>query len=119
MQGHSKELQAAAARFAEALPITSELAAAADEVLTEIQAEIDATDAEIEKFGREQPLTGPGTEMAIAFRRGAHRALLADRSRWRKIVNTLREIPERPIDPSGTAYIARDRGNGPNGDHTT
>ncbi|QZS56053.1 hypothetical protein [Rhodococcus opacus] len=119
MQGHSKELQAAAARFAEALPITSELAVVADEVLTEIQAEIDATDAEIERFGREQPLTEPGTEMAIAFRRGAHRALLADRSRWRKIVNTLREIPDRPIDPSGTAYIAGDRGNGPNGNRTT
>jgi hypothetical protein len=67
MQGHSKELQAAAARFAEALPITSELADAADKVLTEIQAEIDATDAEIEGFGPEQPLAETGTEMAVAF----------------------------------------------------
>lgn len=62
MQGHSKELQAAAASFAAALPITSELADAADEVLTEIQTEIDATDAEIERFGREQVPGETGTE---------------------------------------------------------
>ncbi|WJJ14507.1 hypothetical protein P9990_25270 (plasmid) [Prescottella equi] len=105
MYGHSKELVDAATRFAETLPIDSTLADAADRVLAGIQEEIDALSAEIERFTNTPP--DAGAELAVASRRGAHRALLADRARWRKIVNTLREIPDRPISTTRTAYVTQ------------
>lgn len=97
----------AAARFAETLPIDSALAEAAEKVLAEIQGEIDAIDAEIERFSDVGLPPASGADPAVVFRQGARRALQADRTRWRKIVKTLRQIPERPISDEGYAYVVR------------
>lgn len=97
----------AAARFAQTLPIDSSLADAAEKVLAEIQREIDAVDAEIERFSDVDVPPASGADPTVVFRQGARRALQADRTRWRKIVNTLRQIPERPISNEGHAYVTR------------
>lgn len=106
MQGHGKELQVATDKFANALPVGTELAAVAEQVLAAIQSEIDGTEAEIRKFS-EPEHSDHGGELAVVFRRGALRALTADRSRWTTIVNTLRQVPDRPIDADGFAYIRK------------
>lgn len=110
MQGNGKELQAATDEFAGALPVGNELADVAEKVLVAIQSEIDGTEAEIRKFS-EPEHSDHGAELAVVFRRGALRALTADRSRWTTIVNTLRQVPDRPIDPGGFAYIRKSNSN--------
>ncbi|MFI7166563.1 hypothetical protein ACIBM3_29300 [Rhodococcus erythropolis] len=110
MQGHGRELQVATDKFASALPVGNELADVAEQVLVAIQSEIDGTEAEIRKFS-EAEHSDHGGELAVVFRRGALRALTADRSRWTTIVNTLRQVPDRPIDAGGFAYIRESNSN--------
>lgn len=114
MQGQGKELQAAAGNFASALPVGDDLADAAEQVLAAIESEIEGTEAEVRKFS-EPEHSDHGGELAVVFRRGALRALTADRSRWTAIVKTLRQIPERPIDPAGFVYIRRSDSDGQQG----
>lgn len=114
MQGQGKELQAAAGKFASALPVGEELADIAEQILTAIETEMEDTEAEIRKFS-EPEHSDHGGELAVVFRRGALRALTADRSRWTTIVNTLRQVPERPIDPASFAYIRRTDSDGQKG----
>ncbi|MBC7303794.1 MAG: hypothetical protein H5T78_22960 [Nocardia sp.] len=107
MFGQGKDLQAAGEAFARMLPIGPELAAAAEAVLAAIEDEISQITAQVDGL-RAEPAS-IDTELPIAFRTGAINALTADRSRWRKIVNVLREVPERPIDPTGYAYFEGQR----------
>ncbi|WP_158682406.1 hypothetical protein [Nocardia cyriacigeorgica] len=103
MFGQGKALQAASENFARALPVTPELVAAAEGVLAAIEAEIDEMQAQAARIaGMAQD---EGAAMAGAARSGAERALSAERSRWKKIVDTLRGVPPRPIDPTGHAYF--------------
>ncbi|MFE3444328.1 hypothetical protein ACFXNW_14960 [Nocardia sp. NPDC059180] len=103
MFGHGKALQAASENFARALPITPELAAAAEAMLAAIQAEIEEMQVQAARIA--DMTQDEGAAMAGAARHGAERALSAERSRWKKIVDVLREVPPRPIDPTGHAYF--------------
>ncbi|UGT61813.1 hypothetical protein [Nocardia asteroides] len=104
MYGHGKELKAAFEEFARVLPVTEELAAAAEAVLAAVIADLDQTQAEVERLGALDG--GHDVEQAMAFRRGAVEALSAERSRWHRIVNTLRQVPEPGYDPAaGWAYF--------------
>ncbi|MCX5044042.1 hypothetical protein OG921_12770 [Aldersonia sp. NBC_00410] len=105
MLGQGKDLQAAGERFAAALPITRDLIDAAEGVLAAIEGEIEQGRTQIERFRVSDPNPDGGTEVAIAIRQGAETALTAERSRWRRILNVLREVPPRGIDPSGSAYF--------------
>lgn len=107
MHGPSPALMEAAARFAEALPVHSSLAEVAEKVLAEIQREIDAVDAQILRFSDVDVPPASGADPAVIFRQGARRSLQADRTRWRKIVDTLRQVPERPVSDEGYAYVPR------------
>ena len=104
MFGQGKELTAASDRFAKALPITPERIADVEAILSAIDDEIEQGQRQIAQFRERDPNPGE-TEIAIASRQGAELALTAERSRWRKILNVLREVPPRPIDPTGHAYI--------------
>ncbi|MFC8045342.1 hypothetical protein [Nocardia sp. NPDC057353] len=98
MFGHGDELQTAGEVFARALPITEELAVAAEAVLAAVEAELEQTETAAELLRAQDG--GRDTETAEVFRRGAVKALAADRSRWRRIVNTLRQQPEPGFDPN-------------------
>ncbi|MFJ2834325.1 hypothetical protein ACIO52_03070 [Nocardia sp. NPDC087230] len=104
MFGQGKDLAAASERFANALPSTPELVDAGEGVLAAIEGEIELLQRQIAQFRDRDPNPGE-TEIVIATRQGAVMALTAERSRWRKIVDELREVPPRPIDPTGSAYF--------------
>ncbi|WP_280347258.1 hypothetical protein [Nocardia neocaledoniensis] len=104
MFGQGKGLTAASETFANALPITAGLIAAAEAVVAAIDGEIEQGQRQIAQFRERDPNPGQ-TEIAIATRQGAEMALVAERSRWRKIVNVLREVPQRPVDPTGYGYF--------------
>ncbi|MFE1592382.1 hypothetical protein [Nocardia sp. NPDC058705] len=105
MFGQGKDLKVASDQFANALPITPELIAAAEAVLASIQDEIEQGRRQIAQFHASDPNPGGGTELAIATRQGAETALTAERGRWKRIVEVLREVPLRPVDPTGQAYF--------------
>ncbi|MFB7878546.1 hypothetical protein ACFC06_25145 [Nocardia sp. NPDC056064] len=108
MFGQGKDLMAASQAFASTLPVTPELIAAAEAVLAAIEGEIEQGQCQIAQFRERDPNPGQ-TEIAIATRQGAELALTAERSRWRKIINILCEVPPRPVDPTGHAYIESNR----------
>lgn len=107
MFGQGKDLTAACETFANALPITPGLIAAAEAVVAAIDGEIEQGQRQIAQFRERDPNPGQ-TEIALATRQGAEMALAAERSRWRKIVNVLREVPQRPVDPTGYGYFEGD-----------
>ncbi|WP_280236034.1 hypothetical protein [Nocardia cyriacigeorgica] len=103
MFGQGMALQAASENFARALPITPELVTTAEGVLAAIDAEIEemrARAAHIADMPQDHD-----TAIAAASGSGAELALRAERSRWKKIVDVLREVPPRPIDPTGYAHF--------------
>ncbi|MBF6069784.1 hypothetical protein IU436_03855 [Nocardia farcinica] len=101
--GNSKALQEATDSFARALPITAELADAAEAVLAGVEAELEKARAEAALLRLADH--GHDDTVAMAYREGVSTGLAWERSRWRAVVRALRQLPARPVDDTGTAYF--------------